>query len=329
MSYLVLIVGLFLAVCGALSISFGYGIVNVERGWSSVIAGAAVLAGGVVTMALGLILHSLGRLRAFLKTEKLARERAARPAWEAGSPGVGIEAPIFADRAEQEATPPIHFEREPEAPLYAEREPDFEAIDEPIIADQRLGPPGAAPAAQISIEDIRRLVAEKARKEPESRSLPQEAADATRTQGRPEVAPVPPVPPRAAPISFGLPRAVDLKDIAPQHFAHGDAGSRSAAAGSREMAPAPREDAPATHNPRADIASPQPLGPEPTQAPLEPPRRQPREGLTVIGRYESEGTAYTMYVDGSIEAHSDRGAFYFLSMAELKAFMDAQARGGL
>jgi len=48
-------------------------------------------------------------------------------------------------------------------------------------------------------------------------------------------------------------------------------------------------------------------------------------GLAIVGRYESEGTSYVMYADGSIEARSERGVFHFQSMAELKAFMEAQA----
>jgi hypothetical protein len=47
-------------------------------------------------------------------------------------------------------------------------------------------------------------------------------------------------------------------------------------------------------------------------------------GLAIVGRYESEGTSYVMYADGSIEARSERGVFHFQSMAELKAFMEAQ-----
>ncbi|MGA7383786.1 MAG: hypothetical protein WBW81_03545 [Methylocella sp.] len=47
-------------------------------------------------------------------------------------------------------------------------------------------------------------------------------------------------------------------------------------------------------------------------------------GLAIVGRYESEGTSYIMYADGSIEARSERGIFHFQSMAELKAFMEAQ-----
>ena len=54
-----------------------------------------------------------------------------------------------------------------------------------------------------------------------------------------------------------------------------------------------------------------------------PPRRTRRRGgLSVIGRYDSDGTSYVMYSDGSIEAQSEAGVFRFNSMAELKAFIE-------
>jgi hypothetical protein len=60
--------------------------------------------------------------------------------------------------------------------------------------------------------------------------------------------------------------------------------------------------------------------------PREPsPPADSEAGLAIVGRYESEGTSYVMYADGSIEARSERGVFHFRSMAELKAFMEAQA----
>jgi hypothetical protein len=66
----------------------------------------------------------------------------------------------------------------------------------------------------------------------------------------------------------------------------------------------------------------------PAADPREPsPPAVPAAGeaaLAIVGRYESEGTSYVMYADGSIEARSERGVFHFQSMAELKAFMDAQ-----
>ncbi len=48
------------------------------------------------------------------------------------------------------------------------------------------------------------------------------------------------------------------------------------------------------------------------------------EEPAVIGHYEAEGTSYTMFSDGSIEAQSERGVARFNSMAELKAFFETQ-----
>ena len=70
MSYLVLALGALLSLCGAFAISAGYGIIQVERGWAGVIAGATALSGGIVTIALGFILHSLSGLHALHKTGK-------------------------------------------------------------------------------------------------------------------------------------------------------------------------------------------------------------------------------------------------------------------
>ena len=44
----------------------------------------------------------------------------------------------------------------------------------------------------------------------------------------------------------------------------------------------------------------------------------------VIGRYSSGGSDYTLYSDGSIDAQTDQGLFRFESMAELRAYIEAQ-----
>jgi len=60
--------------------------------------------------------------------------------------------------------------------------------------------------------------------------------------------------------------------------------------------------------------------PQTPRPPIEPPVIPP----TVIGRYESDGTTYTMFSDGSIEAQSETGVYQFASMADLKAFIEAR-----
>src|ERR1700752_1699704 len=57
-----------LGIGGAVALFTSYGIILVERGWAGVIAGTTALASGVVTIALGLILHRLPRVHALLRT---------------------------------------------------------------------------------------------------------------------------------------------------------------------------------------------------------------------------------------------------------------------
>ena len=62
--------------------------------------------------------------------------------------------------------------------------------------------------------------------------------------------------------------------------------------------------------------------PEPSSEPPPPASGTSEEGLAIVGQYESEGTSYVMYSDGSIEARTAHAVFHFKSMAELRAFLD-------
>ena len=68
----VLIAGLALAAFGAMWIWTGLDIVQVERGWSAVIAGAAMLAGGVVTAAISIAILRLNEIARLLATTRTA-----------------------------------------------------------------------------------------------------------------------------------------------------------------------------------------------------------------------------------------------------------------
>ena len=57
---------------------------------------------------------------------------------------------------------------------------------------------------------------------------------------------------------------------------------------------------------------------EPAQAP------EPAPEPGVLGRYSSGGSDYTLYSDGSIDAQTEQGLFRFASMAELRAYIEAQ-----
>jgi hypothetical protein len=88
MSYFVLALGGLLSVGGAVTLLTSYGIILVERGWAGVIAGTTALASGIVTIALGIILHRLSGFYELLagKSElSLLRGLAEQEAGEPGS----------------------------------------------------------------------------------------------------------------------------------------------------------------------------------------------------------------------------------------------------
>jgi hypothetical protein len=288
MSYLVFAFGLALSVGGAFAIYFGYGIVSVERGWASVIAGAAALSGGVVTMALGLILNSLSRLRTVLEAEPSAIPL----------PG---EVRLYPDEDYADAPYAESFEAvPPEAPPIGA---DFE--DAPEHASWRQPGPEAE-----TMEDIRRIVAEKVR----ARTG---IVDATAGQ---TMAPPPdadsgqpglPAAPHPDDDGYGEAEDYDPRPIergAPDHFGRPVEQTFPAASG-LTLPDEPRGHT--AHQPDEKAAS------EP-----EAPAVRETEGRVVTRRYESAGTVYVMYADGSIEAQSEHGVMHFESMTELKAFMD-------
>ena len=91
----VIAMGLVLGLAGAYAIWLGYPIIEVERGWAQVIGGAAALSGGVVTLAIGLLIGAVDRLRRALPIAPPA------PAVAAYAPEPADPAPVeWVDRDE-------------------------------------------------------------------------------------------------------------------------------------------------------------------------------------------------------------------------------------
>ncbi|MGI8569583.1 MAG: hypothetical protein ACR2KT_11185 [Methylocella sp.] len=369
MSYLVLALGALLSLCGAFAIFAGYGIIQVERGWAGVIAGATALSGGIVTIALGFILHSLSGLHALLKTGKglppLPRELGEDEASEL-RPEPGLAFNPEASMASEAGPPPAAMPPAASSRTWPQRptrpnlaparnflesrgtalptatgtpESDFALPTPPLIS-------GAAPRVS------------QAANEPPSEpgfAMPDEAAAA-------KSAPAMEAPAEAAwnaddePGFFDDDKAKEPQIEARLQETHFDPGEPGTESGPRVTWPAETapidaiigEDQLIEPDPALDAwqagAKPSPEAIE--SAGLDPasplvsealPAAEPREppppavpaatdaGLAIVGRYESEGTSYVMYADGSIEARTQHAVLHFNSMAELKAFMEAQA----
>lgn len=375
MSYLVLALGVLLSLCGALAIHAGYGIIQVERGWASVIAGAMALSSGIVTVALGLILHRLSGLHALLKTRTyglprrlgLAESEAgeARPKGEPAFDPNRLEGPEAA--ASSPAMPPPSGMRawpqrplrsnlplarnvlksrgkgvpgpvkardaEPDLPLPASLTPSvfrddevaFETPPEPSLAPEAaaiwpdLTPTSAAP---LPTDENLAPHPEKATEEAppaledHGAEAPAEAQDREIPAGGEEPAEhsgwLPPAPAAGDPAGVGVPEDLRVAPDAPEASAGEPPAGAFRQAGFDFEPPAPGEPA------SASLPPSEPSLPEGPAA--------SGENLAIVGRYESDGTSYVMYADGSIEARTEHAVFHFQSMAELKSFMESQGQ---
>jgi hypothetical protein len=369
MSYFVLALGVLLSLCGAFAIFAGYGIIQVERGWAGVIAGATALSGGIVTIALGFILHSLSGLHALHKAGKgltpLPRELGEDEASELRpEPGLAFNPEAsMASEAEPPpaAMPPAAGSRTwPQRPtrsnlapgrnflksrgtaLSAARgtsESDFalptpplisraaprvsQAANEPPSESGFAMPGGAAAANSAPVAEATAKRAWNADGEPglfdddktREQTFEAELRETHFDPGEPgkESGPHVTWPAETAPID-----AIISED---HHFEPGpvlDAWNAGATPSPEAIGPASLGPAPPLESealPTADLReSSVPAAPAASEA-----------GLAIVGRYESEGTSYVMYVDGSIEARSERAVLHFKSMAELKAYMETRA----
>jgi hypothetical protein len=373
MSYLVFALGALLSLCGAFAVAAGYGIIQVERGWAGVIAGATALSGGIVTIALGFILHSLSGLHALLKTGKgltpLPRELGEAEASELGpEPGLTFnpEASMVSEAGPPPATmpPAAGLRTWPQRPA----RPDLTPARNFLKSRGTMSAARGTPESDFALVSRAGPSVSQAAMEPPSEpgfAMPGEVAaakseDEAKTRPASTPAGEPPAEPAwnadGEPGLFDDDQAKEPPIEARLQEPHIDLGEPARESGPRvtwpaEMAsidailseghliePDPALDA------RREGAKPSPEAIEPESVDPAPPfvaealpAADPHEpsppavpasgeaGLAIVGRYESEGTSYVMYADGSIEARSERGVFHFQSMAELKAFMEAQA----
>lgn len=89
-----LALGLLLALWGGAAMWSGWDLIQIERGWSLFIGGAAALAGGAVTISLGFVLARLDRLTQALRAQAPTAKAAPRP-----EPARGV-APVSQPREE-------------------------------------------------------------------------------------------------------------------------------------------------------------------------------------------------------------------------------------
>jgi hypothetical protein len=305
MKYALFVLGMILIVVGGYFLFAGSNIIEVERGWASVIAGTTALTGGVITLGLAGVVKSLEDLRR-LWAAGVERPVAGVAFQEAPVPAVtAIEMPVAPDfsRSEAEAIPPFEAE-------VAAGEPPLEVIPNPLPSPSVRERPRLTPQFERSQDTAEPSAAIAA--------LRQRVADDFSLNWpsfnqRPEPAPESAIPIESAPTE----PTPDPDPVTPPplHFDDLDVDEP-------ELLPREAETA-ETHQtePEAEPVSAVPAEFATAEADGSSASEAPKP--KAIGRYEAEGTVYVMFADGSIEAQSAEGTCHFKSMAELKASFHA------
>ncbi len=219
-----------------------------------------------------------------------------------------FERDLFADLR---AIAPEPDKPEPAVPVAETRLPEPEPAPEPIANEPEL--PELPPIADIVLGD------------PEDSALPPPAREIAADTGEDDDLVLPPLPPLP---SFGLPEPTPSE------------------AEIRAIEDAAHDDDDMDDEPVAPVmAEPEPLEPEPVPpAPVSPTPGlihdedlaalsdavadlAPLETLDVVGAYDSGGTRFTMYSDGSVTAKGEGVDRRFRSLDDLRAFIDGGMRG--
>ncbi|MCI0466312.1 MAG: hypothetical protein L0Y57_04805 [Beijerinckiaceae bacterium] len=385
MSYLILALGALLSVGGALALHASYGIVQIERGWAGVIAGSTALSCGVVTIALGLILHRLSSFYSLVKgASGAAPLPRGRDAHEAGggphaeqtppvSPGAIFSSeagplPPVMPPASGIRTWPQRQARSNLSPGRVILKPRGQAG--PAAARTRE-PDSASPQAPITLPDDLRSdeAAFELPTDQAARVMPAEANDETRHEL--EFRPSSRAGEEAFAVTerkFGGEPSLSDDDMRREHAIEAAVPELPIAPGEHGLGAGPNQGWPAeTASIEAILTEDIRFAPDATPEARKEEREESREALNtesfspelpvsseteavcdreepssgdvlptrsvvqsdtlaIVGRYESDGTSYVMYADGSIEARTEHAVFHFKSMSELKSFMDSQAQ---
>lgn len=337
MTRLTYVLGVVLIGIGIASIAIGVPEIQLERGWTAVIAGSIVGSAGVIVFVMGAVLKHLEALRvAVVELSAPQQQSIEAPqlyeelvAPEQVFPDPVAQRPISTDRPGERVGADVEFRTrsrpEPEE-LDAFQQPALEPLatvsrdTEP--AEAFAPPPALAP-------DLPPADAQSVRRRPNflggllsRRPAEDEVPRASPPGGEPEsqeaaADPYGSVPPLHAS------EASDYR-LDPAGFDHDPFGQESledqqfrptyAEHSSEETHPAePAE--PATHDVVHDTA---PHGADLASADHHPLRP------SIVGRYTAGSASYIMYSNGMIEVETETGVHQFSSMQDLKRFIENQ-----
>ncbi len=174
MHYIIFGLGILLACAGCLSIYAGYDIVEIERGWTEVIAGTTLFTGGVVTIALGTILRRLKSLSDLysaaqpltvpdsvsVKAPALALNPLSAPVatMQIGQTGDALPENLRGQDLHQADLRPDAYDLSHDATAnaaYSVQQPDVSYEPQPVLPDYATTTPPPQPASSaLSLDDM-------------------------------------------------------------------------------------------------------------------------------------------------------------------------------
>lgn len=334
MTWLVFVLGLALAVIGGMAVYSGAPIIQIERGWAEVIAGSVAVSGGVVTIALAVVVAQIKDLR------RAVRQGSARPIQPAAEPEPSL-AELRPTRGPEEAVF-VSGSGEVQAD---ERSPEFqhpaESHETRGIASAGAGDADQPEAAAAIVSEGRAPEPAIAAAEGEGHAPPVDHAEARAASVESSET----LPRRLIAPSSDLTQGADREQgrtaapLSRDWLTRPLLRSRSPRTVPDASLPVPEtpeaEDQtpalPAAHHERPEIAESEPLSADAatlvTPAPGFGEDHAPPPEATVIGRYQSGASSYTMYSDGAIDVETEGGEVHrFGSMEDLKTFIARQER---
>jgi len=292
MSVLLFVVGAIAVMAGVGMVGYGIPINEFSFGNTLIVAGTTAAVGGLIVIALGVVVGQLQRIGEMLATR--APIRSSRP-FEAFEAPTGTRAAPLPDR--------IPFPSRPKTAA---------ALQEPELPASAAAPAAAA-VEEHPAGDVAPML--------QNPDIPLTVVEEFETKEYEEVS----LSPQQ---SIPAPANVDVTPGAAKHSASAyDASWRSAPQPQEPQARPSYFDAmwPAESKPAkqtaSDAAKPEPLSPEPAAPKAQEPEKTNEPPVAILKSGVVDGMGYTLYVDGSIEAELPQGTLRFASINELRSHL--------
>ena len=292
MSILLLVIGAIAVMVGVGMVAFGIPINEFSFGNTLIVSGTTAATGGLIVIGLGAAIGQLHRIAEMLAARTPAR--AARPHETFEAPP---EAPITAHPAARVPFPPRQ-----------RAEPALSELPEP--PEPHVAPTagmGEAPPAESFAPTLRNPEAPPLAVEDEVSLSPTVNGSGATEQGREPVEPPKRPPPPPLPPPRELP-STNFDAMWPPE----PKPPRGPAGGEGPTMPRPPERPPREPAAPPEVPEPPAAGPQ-------------RTTIAILKSGVVDGMAYTLYVDGSIEAELPQGTLRFASIEELRSHLEKNA----